>query len=337
MRTRLHLHGLGVEIPAQMADVQQLSYRQTGGMNVSKTELNGLSEAVVELVSRTVRGVVALKAAPYRVVSGISLRADLIATADHTLRRQDRVPLETADGTQGLATVLGRDPRVDVAILRVEGLKLTPLEAKDPASLKPGMLAAVVGLTIDAGPSASLGILGAVSGSRRTWRGGILDHFFRLDVNVYPSQVGAAVVDSDGGLIGLATPGLLRHSSVAVPVSTLNRTAEELLQQGRIRQGYLGVGLQAVPIPAALQEKIGGQESGLIVLSVEPGSPAEKAHLQLGDTLISLAAKPLSDVDDLQNALHGDTVGQTFKLALLRGGEPVETQITISERSQRRQ
>jgi len=213
---------------------------------------------------------------------------------------------------------------------------LSPLQASDPASLKPGMLAAVVGLTIDAGPSASLGILGAVSGSRRTWRGGVLDHFIRLDVNVYPSQVGAAVVDTDGGLIGVATPGLLRHSSVAVPVTTLDRTADELLQQGRIRQGYLGVGLQPVAIPTALQEKIGGQKSGLIVLSVEPDSPAEKARLQLGDTLISLSAKPLTDVDDLQNALHGDVVGQTVNMVLLRGGEPVETQITISERSQRR-
>jgi serine protease Do len=306
-------------------------------MNTLKAELSGLSESVIELVRRTVGGVVALKAAPYRVVSGVSLRADLIATADHSLKRQERVPVETGDGRQGVASILGRDPRVDVAILKVEDLKLTPLEARDPASLKPGMLAAVVGLTIDSGPSASLGILGAVSGSRRTWRGGLLDHFVRLDVNVYPSQIGAAVVDSDGGLIGLATPALLRHSSVAVPLATLNRTAEELLQQGRIRQGYLGVGLQPVAIPAALQEKIGGQQSGLILLSVEAGSPAEQGRLQLGDTLISLSGKPLSDVDDLQNALQGDSVGQNVKLVLLRGGERVETQILIAERTQKRQ
>jgi len=156
-------------------------------------------------------------------------------------------------------------------------------------------------------------------------------------VNVYPSQIGAAVVDSDGGLIGLATPALLRHSSVAVPLATLNRTAEELLQQGRIRQGYLGVGLQPVGIPAALQEKIGGQQSGLIILSVEAGSPADQGRLQLGDTLISLSGRPLSDVDDLQNALQGDSVGQNVKLVLLRGGERLDAQITIAERTQTRQ
>lgn len=310
----------------------------TEAMNTTKTELSELSQALVELVSRTVTGVVAVKAAPYRVVSGVNLGNDLIAVADHTLRRQERVPVEAFDGTQASASVLGRDPRVDVAILRVEGLSTKRFETSDPAALKPGMLAAVVGLTIDAGPSASLGILGAVSGSRRTWRGGVLDYFFRLDANVYQSQAGAAVVDHAGSLIGLATPGLLRHSAVAVPVATLNRIAQELLEQGRIRQGYLGVGLQPVAIPAALQQKIGDRhESGLIILSVEPGSPAEHAGMQLGDILISLDGKALSDVDDLQNALRGESVGQTMKVALVRGGESVETDITISERSRKAQ
>ncbi len=302
-------------------------------MNTTKTDLSELSNAMVDLVSRTVMGVVAVKAAPYRVVSGVNLGNDLIAVADHTLRRQERVPVQAFDATQASASILGRDPRVDVAVLRAEGLNMKPFEVSDPATLKPGMLAAIVGLTIDAGPSASLGILGAIGGARRTWRGGTLDSFVRLDANVYPSQAGAAVVDSEGRLIGLATPGLLRHSAVAVPVATLNRIAQELLQQGRIRQGYLGIGLQPVAIPAALRQKIGdAHESGLILLNVEADSPADKAGLQLGDILISLDGSALNDVDDLQNALRGETVGQTVKLVLIRGGENVETQITISER-----
>ena len=88
-----------------------------------------------------------------------------------------------------------------------------------------------------------------------------MDHFFRLDVNLYPSQSGAAVVNAEAHLIGLATPGLLRHSAVAVPLITLNRIAEELLQQGRIRHGYLGVGLHPVEVPASLREKGATAES----------------------------------------------------------------------------
>ncbi len=319
-----------------MADVQSAQPKHTELMSTQTTELSGLSEAMVHLVEKTATGVVALKAAPYRVVSGVSLREDLIAMADHALRRQDRVPVQTTDGAQGVATILGRDPGVDVAFLKVEDLKLRPLAPKDPGTLKAGSLAAVVGLTIDAGPSASLGILGAVGPSHRTWRGGTLDHFLRLDVNVYPSQSGAAVVDTEGELIGMATPGLLRHSAVAVPVATLNRIAEELLQQGRIRQGYLGVGLQSVAIPGSLREKSGtSQESGLIVLSVEPESPADRAGVQLGDILISLDDNPLGDIDELQAALRGDAVGKTVSAVLVRGGKRVPAQIIISEKSRK--
>jgi S1-C subfamily serine protease len=312
------------------------SLAHTGAMSTLTTELSGLSQAMMDLVEKTVTGVVAVKSAPYRVVSGVSLRENLIAVADHTLRRQDRVPVQTAAGAEGVATILGRDPGVDLAFLKVENVTLTPLSARDAGSLKAGALAAAVGLTIDVGPSASLGVIGAVGPSRRTWRGGTLDQFIRLDVNIYPSQSGAAVVDSEGALIGLATPGLLRHSALAVPVATLNRVARELLEQGRIRKGYLGVGLQPVLIPASLREKAElTQESGLIVLSVEPDSPAEQAGLQLGDILLALGDTPLADVEELQTALRGDAVGQTVSILLLRGGEKAPARLTISERSRK--
>ncbi|MGI9075114.1 MAG: S1C family serine protease [Bryobacteraceae bacterium] len=299
-------------------------------------DLSAFSQALADLVEKAAVGAVAVKSAPYRVVSGLIVREDLIAVANHTLRREDRIPIQTLDGSQAAGTILGRDPTVDLAFLKVDGGKLKPLTASDPASLKAGTLAAVVGLTIDAGPSASLGILGAVGGSRRTWRGGTLEHFFRLDVNLYPSQSGAAVVDAEGHLIGLATPGLLRHSAVAVPVATLHRIAEELLKEGRIRHGYLGVSLHPVAVPAALRAKLGvAAESGLILLSVEPESPADKAGWQIGDILISLDDEPIIDVDELQTALRGNTVGRSVKASSLRGGELVETQVTVSERKQK--
>jgi S1-C subfamily serine protease len=303
--------------------------------STSTADISGFSQALIELVERTASGVVAVKAAPYRVVSGVILDRNLIAVSDHSLRREGQISIQTANGAQAEATILGRDPSLDLGFLKVEKEALKPLASADPASLKAGTLAAVVGLTIDAGPSASLGILGAVSGSRRTWRGGTLDHFFRLDVNLYPSQSGAAVVDANGQLIGLATPGLLRHSAVAVPVATLRRIADELVKEGRIRHGYLGVGLHPVAI-AGLKAKLGlTSESGLILLSVEPGSPADSAGWLVGDILISLDGRPLADVDELQTALRGDAVGRTLKASLLRGGELVETQVVVSERKKR--
>jgi serine protease Do len=299
-------------------------------------DLSAFSRALADLVEKAATGVVAVKGAPYRVVSGLIVREDLIAVSNHSLRREDQIPIQAVDGMQAAATILGRDPTVDLAFLKVQSGKLKPLTPADPASLKAGTLAAVVGLTTDAGPSASLGILGAVGGTRRTWRGGTLDHFFRLDVNLYPSQSGAAVVNAEGYVIGLATPGLLRHSAVAVPLITLNRIAEELLQEGRIRHGYLGVGLHPVEIPALLRSKLGlTAESGLILLSVEPESAADSAGWQVGDILIAFDGKAVTDVDDLQTALRGKTVGRSVKASLLRGGQLVETQVTVSERGKK--
>ncbi len=322
-------------LPAQTADVRIPQIGDSEAMSSKIAgDLSGISDALVDLVSRSTPGVVAVKAAAYRVTSGIFLENGLIALADHSLRREDHVPVHTADGQEVSATILGRDPSIDLAILKAEGLDARPLTAADPDTLKPGMLAAIVGLTIDVGPSASLGILGAVGGSRRTWRGGTLDHFFRLDVNLYPSQSGAAVVTAEGQLIGMATPGLLRHSAVALPVKTIQRVADELIKEGRIRYGYLGVGLQPVRIPANLRSRISvAAESGLILLSVEPDSPAEAARLQVGDILISLNGRTLTDIEDLQMALRGDVVGQTVKVLVIRGGEPVDVSITIAERT----
>ncbi len=297
------------------------------------TDLSGISQALVDLVQRTTPGIVAVKAAPYRVVSGVVLKGDLIAVADHTLRRDERVPIHSSSKGELGAVILGRDPSVDLAILRAEGLGASPLPFADPALLKPGMLATVVGLTVDVGPSASLGILGAVGGSRRTWRGGTLEHFIRLDVNLYPSQSGAAVVSASGQLIGMATPGLLRHSAVAVPLATIERVAQELVSEGRIRHGYLGVGLQPVRIPTNLRNKLqNAQETGLILLSVEPDSPAERAGLQIGDILVALGNSSITDVEDLQQLLRGDMVGRTASIVLVRGGERIQAQIAVSER-----
>lgn len=307
-------------------------------MSNTSATLNGLSDALVALVEQVKPSLVAVKSAAYRTVSGILLGDGLIAVAEHMLRRQDRVPVHSASGSKEQADILGRDPTVDIAILKADGLDAKPLPAVTGDTLKPGMLAAVVGLTTDVGPSVSLGMIGAVGPSRSTWRGGTLDSFIRLDVNLYPSQSGAAVVSADGSLIGLATPALLRHSGVAVPTETIRRVADEIVKQGRIRQGYIGVGLQPVSIPASFGEYTGqAPEAGLIVLNVETGSPADEAKIQLGDILISIDGKPVQDVDELQSILRGDNVGRAVKAELIRGGHRHQAVIVVSERRRKEQ
>ena len=300
---------------------------------MSSTQLSDLgrfSDALAALVNESAPGVVAVKSTAYRVTSGVALHDNLIAVASHSLRREDRVPVHAADGSQTVSAILGRDPSIDLAILKAEGLNTKALPAADPSSLKPGSLATVVGLTVDSGVTASFGVLGAVGPARKNWRGGTLDQFLRLDVNLYPSQSGAAVVNAAGQLIGMATPAMSRHSTIAVPVSTIERIARELLEQGRIRHGYLGIGVQPVAVRGKTE-----QESGLIILNVEPNSPADKAGLLLGDVLLTFDGKRMTDIDDLHGALRGDVVGKTVKAIMLRGGAAIEVDVPVVERGQK--
>jgi S1-C subfamily serine protease len=291
-----------------------------------------MSDGLESIVQTASAGIVAVKALAYRVTTGVCIGPNLVAVADHALKREDRIPLFTSGGNEVKGTLLGRVPAIDVAVLRTEESVFNPLPAAEKESLRPGALAVVVGLTLDVGPSVSLGILGAVGDRRRTWRGGVLDQFLRLDVNLYPSQIGAAVLNVEGRLIGLATPALLRHSAVAVPVETLNRIGNELLKEGRIRHGYLGVGVQPIAFPESLRAKANlDARSGLMIMLISPESPAEIAGLQLGDILVSLGSRQLSSIEDLQDALEGASVGTVVSAAVVRGGEVVQLPVTIAE------
>ncbi len=295
------------------------------------SDLNVFSDALVKLVSDASPAVVAVRAGAYRTISGVIIDSEHIAVPDHGLKRRESIPFATASGEEAVAKVLGRDPGVDIAILQTEGLKAA-LTAASPDSLKPGMMAAVIGMTRDVGASVSLGILGAVGPARRTWRLGTLDQFIRLDVNLYPSQSGAAVVTAGGELIGMATPALSKHSTMTIPVATIQRVIAELHTEGRIRMGYLGVGVQTVAIPESLQSKFpGGAETGLILLSVVSGSPADEAGLQVGDILLALDGHKLEDSDQLQILLRGQQIGKPSEVTILRGGEPRTVTVVIQE------
>ena len=317
-----------------MADAKRARKAHTSIM-ISKeaSDLKTLSNSLESLVAQVAPGVVTVKAAAYRPASGIILPNKLIAVANHTVRRSDRIPVLAFDGSTGEASILGRDEGLDLAILKAGELAPTPLEHADPGTLKTGMLAAVVGMTADVGPSASLGVLGAAGEARRTWRGGMLSQFLRLDVNLYPSQSGGAVVTVDGQLIGMATPVLSRHSAIAIPALTLARIAGELLREGRIRHGYIGVGVQPVAIqPSVLSRLDIEHTTGLMLLSVEDGSPADEAGLQLGDILLEIEGQAVQDSEELQAVLSANSIGKELRLKILSGGDVETRTLMVGER-----
>ena len=177
---------------------------------------------------------------------------------------------------------------------------------------------------------ATFGVLSALGGSWRTPAGGQLDRYVQTDVVMYPGFSGGPLVDSGGQFIGLNTSGLLRGISMTLPATNLRQVTETLLAHGRVRRGYLGVGVQPVRLPPALAQPA-GQETGLLLVSVEEGSPAERGGLLLGDTIVALDGQPTRHMDDLVGLLGGDRVGKAVQVRVVRGGQMHDAQVTVGE------
>ena len=289
-------------------------------------ELAALSDELAAAVERTGQSVVAVHARPRFSSSGVFWRPGIIVTAEHTIRREEEITVTLPNGSNAPATLAGSDAGTDVAVLRVEetGSAPGPLAGAVPA---PGNLVLAIGRSQDSGVNATMGIVSAVSGGWRTWRGGRLDHYIRLDLTLYPGSSGGVVVNTAGEAIGIATSVLSRIAGVAIPATTLDRVVDEILARGRVARGYLGVGLQPVELP--------DHHKGLIVLSLEPEGPAAKAGVLIGDILVSLGGKAVPDTDDLQSVLESHGVGEGVEVEVLRGGVPKKLAIAIGERPRR--
>jgi len=288
-------------------------------------ELAALSQELAAAVERAGRAVAAVHARTRFSSSGVFWRPGIIVTAEHTIRREEEITVTLPDGRNVPATLAGSDPGTDVAVLKADW-------SGDPAprastALVPGNLALTIGRSQDSGVNATMGIVSAVSGSWRTWRGGRLDQYIRLDLTLYPGSSGGVVVNTAGEAIGIATSALSRIAGLAIPASTVDRVVDEILTRGRVAKGYLGLGLQPVVLP--------DHHKGLIVLSLEPEGPAAKAGVVIGDILVSLAGSPVEDTDDIQTVLESHPVGQTVQAGLLRGGAAHQLAITVGERARR--
>jgi S1-C subfamily serine protease len=303
--------------------------------------LIALSIELAATAERAGRSVVAVNARWRNASSGVIWRNGVIVTADHTIRREEEIRVTLPDGRTAVAELAGRDPGTDLAVLKVELADAPIARSSAPDSIKTGNLALAIGRSEQTGVNAAMGVVSNVSGPWHTWRGGKLDCFIRLDIGLYPGVSGAAVVDVEGKLIGIATAGLSRTSLLAIPATTIDRVTDELLRQGHIARGYLGVGLQPIPLPEHLRIKLkspggGLAEGGLIVLSVEADGPAGQAGLLIGDVLIALDGTSVTGTDDVQEFLSGDRVSKPLTASLLRGGDLVERTITVAERPRRR-
>lgn len=294
--------------------------------------LKTLSDELAALVQTAGESVVRVSARPRLGASGIVWSAEgVIVTADHVIAREDRIQVGLPGGRTVAAQLVGRDPYLDIAVLRVDAESLKPAPTGRLEDIRVGHLVLAV-----ARPSqdvrATLGIISAVGTGWRTVMGGQLDRYLQTDVVMYPGFSGGALVAANGLVIGLNSSGLARGVSIAVPAETLARVVETILAHGRVRRAYLGIVSQPVRLPDAARSQV-GQTVGLIVVSVQEGGPADRAGIMVGDVIVAVDGQPVNHPDDLLAHLTADRIGQPLPLSVLRGGQPVEIVVIPAERT----
>jgi S1-C subfamily serine protease len=292
--------------------------------------LESLSDALASAVEAAGPSIVRVEGRRRLPASGVVLSADgVIVTAHHVLEQDENIGIGLADGRTLTATVAGRDPTTDIAVVRVpvSGLPAPMWVSAD--ALHVGHLALAMGR-----PGHSVMVtLGIVSALKKEWRtpaGGQLDHYLQTDALMYPGFSGGPLIDASGKFLGINTSAMLRGVTLTIPTATVRRVADILLAHGRVRRGYLGVNAQTVRLPTAVAAQV-GQETGLLLGAVEPNSPAELGGLFMGDTIIALDGQPVRDLDDLLALLGGERVRQAVPVRIVRGGQISEVRVVIGE------
>jgi len=297
-----------------------------------KNTLNALSHDLAHVVEQVSPSVVAVNARRHLSSSGVYWRDGIIVTAAHTIRRTDEISVILANSQSVVATLAGVDPSTDLAVLKIDNPELSPPLFGDAAQLKVGHVVLAVGRGAQRGLNATLGIVGVLSGSWRTWRGGLID----LDLVLHPGAAGGPLTDSHGRVLGINTLGLSRSMALTIPVSTVNRVVTHLLEKGHMGLGYLGLGMRPIPLPENLKSTLNlSADSGLIVVTVEPDGPGSKAGVLFGDVIVALEGTAVSNIRDLQAFLEPESVGKTIPVSIIRGGKPIEINVTIGERRRR--
>jgi S1-C subfamily serine protease len=299
----------------------------------SPSLLASVSDELAGAVERAGTGVVTVDARRRLPATGIVWSDDgLIITANHVVERDEEIGIGLPDGREATAVLVGRDPGSDLALLRIDASGLSPL-SRSAVEPRVGHLALAIGRPGPSGAMASLGVISAVGGPLRLRGGASLERFVRADVAMLPGFSGGPLVDATGNLIGLNSSTLGRAGQLTVLAASIDATLSALLQHGRVRRGYLGIGAQAVRLPGAIAQILdNGQEQGLLVVSVEAGGPADNAGLMLGDVILAVDGGEVGQVEQLQERLSGDRVGRSVPVRLIRGGEPREIVVTVGER-----
>ena len=300
-------------------------------MAESTNSLVAFSDQAAQLVERTGSSVVAVHGGGRGSSSGIHWRSGVIVTAEEVLELDGDIKITLPGGRVVEASLAGRDPSTDVAVLRIQPDGLPAASTADAAPLRPGHVVLAVG-NHEGGPVASLGIVATVGGPWHSLRGGTIDNLIRVDLVLSPATEGGALIDAQGRVVGMAVLGP-RRRVLAIPTSTIDRVVDQLLAKGHVFRRYLGASLQPMRRGSPSHDaRPAGSGRGVLVVSIDPDGPAGRAGLLVGDIVMTWNAKPIDRVRDVMHLLRTDSVGATVDLQLIRGGAPMALKVVLGER-----
>ncbi|HZW84991.1 MAG TPA: trypsin-like peptidase domain-containing protein [Nitrososphaerales archaeon] len=255
----------------------------------------------------------------------------LLVTANHVIGGATAPQVKLSDGTELEAKLVGRDPYTDVAVLRVDSKGLKAIAHEKQGTPRVGEFVLALANPYGVKASATSGIVTSPSRSMRGWWGMTIENAVVSDAKLNPGYSGGPLVSASGSLVGMNV-AYFSGRGVAVSAETLRETVEKLLKDGRVKKGYLGVVVETVELPEELAGSEGvGQDTGLMVRSVETGSPARAAGVVIGDVIVSLGDSKALDEYGLHKALSEETVGKPVALQVLRGEKLTKLTVTPKE------
>ena len=290
--------------------------------------LKSLSEATSMLIKKVSESVVSVKAQMSRGTGVVLTEDGYIITCNHVLQGCNAIKIGQGEKTFN-AKIVGTDPYNDLALIKAEKGEFTPIKLGDSEKLNVGQYVLALANPFNRNqPTATSGMVTSVNSTIRGWRGSTqMENVIATDAQLNPGFSGGPLVDADGKIIGINTAYVWQRG-IAIPINKVKAVADRLMTGKVAQKGYLGIIANTVAIPEEIAEQAGlEQESGVMIFSVEPGSPARKAGLAMGDVLVKFNDKPVTDFYDLPRLLAEDVIDKETKLTIIRRENLIEVTI----------